>query len=128
MSRLPTPATKLTPFSVARDGLRVSVKVQPGARRTVVDGVVALAGGESALKVRVAAAPEGGKANGAVIALLAREWGLPKGAIELVAGAGARQKRLRVTGDPVALKARLESWLDAVRGEGTTARSGGGQR
>ncbi len=101
------------PFSVARDGLRVSIKVQPGARRTAVDGVVEIAGGEMALKVRVTAPPEGGKANAAVIALLAREWGLPKAAIELVAGAGGRRKRLRVTGDPVALKARLESWLAA---------------
>ncbi len=104
---------KPAPFSVARDGLRVCVKVQPGARRTRVDGVVAVAGGGLALKVRVTAPPEGGKANAALIALLAREWGLPKAAIELVAGAGARQKRLRVAGDPAALKARLESWLAA---------------
>ncbi len=78
-----------------------------------MDGVEEIDGGEMALKGRVTAPPEGGKANAAVIALLAREWGLPKAAIELVAGAGARQKRLRVTGDPAALKARLESWLAA---------------
>lgn len=114
LSGLPRPATNPSPFSVARDGLRVAVKVQPGARRAGIDGAVELAGGKAALKLRVTAPPEAGKANAAVIALLAREWGLPKGAIEVAAGASSRNKVLRVAGEPAALEARLRRWLDGL--------------
>ena len=100
-----------SPFAAARDGLRVVVKVQPGARHTRIEGVVDLAGGKVALKVRVTAPPEGGKANAAVVALLAKAWGLPKSAIEVAAGASGRDKVLRVAGQPRELKARLERWL-----------------
>jgi uncharacterized protein (TIGR00251 family) len=92
------------------DGLRLTVRVQPGARRTELGGPVALAGGRSALKVRVTAAPEGGKANAAVIALLAKTWRLPKGAFEIVGGRGERTKTLLIAGDPAALEARLARW------------------
>ena len=47
---------------------------------------------ERALKISVTAAPEGGKANEAVIALLAKEWGVAKSAISVVTGATDRRK------------------------------------
>ena len=71
-----------------------------------------LADRRTALKVRVTAPPEGGKANRALVALLAREWRLPKGAVQVVAGASSRHKILRLAGEPGALSARLEAWLD----------------
>jgi hypothetical protein len=71
----------------------VTVHVQPGARRSEVVGPHG-----DALKVRVAAPPVDGKANRAVAALLADVLGVPRGAVELVAGAGQRRKRLRVRG------------------------------
>ena len=89
----------------------MAVKVRPGARHAGIDGVVDLAGGDVALKVRVTAPPEGGKANAAVVALLAKAWGLPKSAIEVAAGASDRNKVLCVAGQPRELKARLERWL-----------------
>jgi uncharacterized protein len=67
----------------------VQVKVIPGASRSEVSG---LRDGE--LLVRVAAAPEKGKANEELRSCLARKLGLPKSSIELVSGALSRHKRL----------------------------------
>jgi uncharacterized protein YggU (UPF0235/DUF167 family) len=65
------------------------------------------------LKVAVTAAPEDGKANAAVIALLAREWGVAKSAISVVAGATDRRKLVEIRGPSQELLARLQSWLAA---------------
>lgn len=102
------------PFAVARDGLRVAVRLQPGARKNGVDGLAAAADGTPALKARVTARPEAGKANAALIALLARSWRLPKSAFEITSGHSGRNKVLRVAGDPAELKARLETWLSGI--------------
>ena len=63
------------------------VRVQPGARANVVKG---WRGG--ALSVSVTAPPEGGKANRAVIALLADTLAVPPSSISLVRGAASRDK------------------------------------
>lgn len=60
------------------------------------------------LRVRVRAAPAGGEANAAVVALLARALGLPRGAIEIIRGASSREKWIRVGDlDPARLRERL---------------------
>jgi hypothetical protein len=63
------------------------------------------------LKVRVTEAPEGGKANAAVVKLLAKAWKLPKGTLRVAAGTKDRRKTLLVAGDPDTLAARLRTWL-----------------
>lgn len=55
---------------------------------------------ETHLKARVSAAPEGGKANKALIVLLAKKFGLSKSAISLLSGETARKKILRIDADP----------------------------
>ncbi|MBV8537323.1 MAG: DUF167 domain-containing protein [Alphaproteobacteria bacterium] len=87
-----------------RDGVLVTVKVTPRARR---DGIEP-AGHDAALRVRVTEAPEAGKANAAVIALLARHWHLPKASLAMVTGSSSRIKRILVRGDPCALLNRLK--------------------
>ena len=49
-------------------------------------------------KVRVAAAPEGGRANEAVLGLLAERLELPRRSLEIVSGHSAREKVVRMTG------------------------------
>jgi hypothetical protein len=100
-----------SPFTPAGDGVRVQVRLMPKAGRNMIAGLTSLPGGGRALRVRVTAAPERGWANQALIALLAREWGIPKGRIRLVAGETARDKILRVAGEGAALTGRLEAWL-----------------
>jgi uncharacterized protein (TIGR00251 family) len=98
------------PFSAAADGVRVAVRLSPRARRSGVEGLADEAGGGTALKVAVTAVPEGGKANAALIALLAREWRVPKSSVSVVRGAADRHKTLLVAGAAEPLMRRLEEW------------------
>jgi hypothetical protein len=107
--------TVASPFSPAGDGVRVRLRVQPRARRHAVAGLVPEADGGLALKVAVNAAPADGKANAAVIGLLAREWGLPKSRLSVVAGAADRRKTIHLQGDPRRLMQALELWLEKAR-------------
>ena len=101
--------------------MRVAVRLIPKARRTRVDGITvtskegAVGEEEAALKVAVTATPEGGKANEAMVRLLAREWRLPKGAFEIISGRTDRRKALLVRGDPNDLSARLGTWAEGLQ-------------
>jgi len=78
----------------------VHLLVQPSARR---DEIVGPQG--DALKIRVAAPADRGRANRAALALLAAGLGVPESRLTLVAGAGSRSKRVRVEGaDPIRLR------------------------
>ena len=67
------------------------VHVHPGAGRTAVVGRHG-----DAVKLRVGAPPEGGRANEAVAALLATTLGVPERPVRLVSGATSRTKRFRI--------------------------------
>ena len=84
---------------------RVRLRVSPGANSAHVVG----RHGE-AWKVRVAAPPEGGRANEAVVRLLAETLSLPREAVTLVSGRGPRDKIVQLTGlDPTQIERRLSS-------------------
>jgi uncharacterized protein YggU (UPF0235/DUF167 family) len=65
------------------------------------------------LKVAVTVPPEEGKANAAVVALLAESWRLPKSAFVIVKGGTARNKTVSVAGEPAMVAARIEEWMKA---------------
>jgi uncharacterized protein (TIGR00251 family) len=97
----------------ARDvagGLRLRLKVQPKARREGIAGLVPDPDG-MALKLAVGAPPEDGKANAAVIALLAETLGVAKSAISVVSGATDRRKLVEIRGEPADLRAALDALL-----------------
>ena len=73
------------------------------------------ADGRSVLKVYVTAVPDNGKANEAVLKLLAKAWKLPKTTFSIVRGATHRRKVLEIVGDTVALKQQVKSILDEAR-------------
>ena len=83
-------------------GTRLRVRVHPKARKDAVTGVHA-----GALKVSVVAAPERGKANDAVVKLLAKVLDLPKGAVEIVSGETSHYKTVVVALDAGTLRGRL---------------------
>lgn len=87
------------------DTILLRVKVIPGASKTQCAGYRTTAEGP-ALLVRVAAAPEKGKANDELIGWLSEALGLPRSSIELRVGAGSRLKRL---GLPAAFGDRIAS-------------------
>ena len=78
---------------MAGSSIRLRLRVSPGASRSEVVG----RHGE-AWKVRVAAPPEGGKANDAVVDLLAGILGVSRSTIEIVSGQGSRDKTVVVDG------------------------------
>lgn len=93
-------------------GVRLSVRVTPRAARNAVGGLAADASGAQSLKVMVTAAAEGGKANAAVVALLAKTWRLPKSSIRVIVGATDRRKTLQIDGDPDDLARRIAPWIE----------------
>jgi uncharacterized protein (TIGR00251 family) len=91
-----------------REGaVALPVKAQPGAKRNAIVGVHA-----GALKVAVTVAPEQGKANQAIAALLAQTLGLKKSDVELIAGQTSRTKKFVVRGVSIdELRTRLAKAL-----------------
>jgi hypothetical protein len=75
------------------DGLVLPVRAYAGARRRELRGVQA-----GALKVAVTQPPEQGKANKAVIELLADSLGLKKSQIELLSGDTSPRKKFLIRG------------------------------
>lgn len=100
-----------SPFARRAMGLELAVKATPRARKEAIEGVVLDAAGAAWLVVKVTAPPDAGKANAAVLALLAKALGVPPSALSLVAGAGSRWKRVLASGAPEDLLARAEALL-----------------
>ena len=75
------------------DGLRLPVKAKPGARKDEIRGIH-----DGRLVVAVTAAPEKGRANQAIIRLLARQLRIAKSNLVIVSGETASSKTLLVQG------------------------------
>jgi len=100
-----------SPFRSVASGVRVLIRLTPRAARDRIQEVATEADGSPVLRIAVTAAPERGKANEALVKLLAKTWKLPKTSIVLVQGTTDRRKTLHLAGEPKALMARLEAWL-----------------
>lgn len=83
----------MPPFRETKEGVLVTVFLQPRASRTEVVGVE----GE-AVRVRVQAPPVKGRANEALVELLAEVLGVPRRDVELVRGHTSRHKQVLVRG------------------------------
>jgi len=90
------------------------VRLSPKASRDEI-GKVAVIGGEAVLTVKVRALPEKGKANAALIALVAGWLKVPKSGVALKRGASGRIKALHIAGEPETLARRLEALLGRAR-------------
>jgi uncharacterized protein len=96
------------PWRAAADGVIVDVRLTPRGGRDAIEGIERRADGKTVLKARVRAAPFEGEANEALCRLLAGALGVAPRQVELVAGATARIKRVRIAGEPAAIMAALE--------------------
>lgn len=72
---------------------RLKVRVTAGAREDAI-----LGWRDGILRLRVKSPPERGKANAAVVALLAKQLGVPRGSLTIERGAAYREKTVRVNG------------------------------
>jgi uncharacterized protein (TIGR00251 family) len=75
------------------EGTILPVRAQPGAKRNEIRGEQ-----DGMLKVCVTQSPEKGKANKAVIELMAKSLGLRKSQFELISGETSHQKRFLIRG------------------------------
>jgi uncharacterized protein (TIGR00251 family) len=81
---------------VEKDGRIVfNIKVVPGSSKTLVVGLY-----NGMIKVRLSAAPEKGKANQALIELLAEKFNIPKNSIAILSGLTSKIKQVSVVSSP----------------------------
>ena len=86
------------------DTLVLRVRIQPRASRDQVAGIH-----DQRLKISITAPPVDGAANQHLLGLLAREFRVPKSAVELLSGETGREKRLAVHGPR-----RRPAWFEAL--------------
>jgi uncharacterized protein (TIGR00251 family) len=94
------------PYRVRPDGIVLAMRLTPRASRDGIDGLK-----EGRIQARVRAVPEDGRANAALVELVADEIGVPKSTVEVTAGHIARLKSVTIKGDAAALEARVTAWL-----------------
>ena len=82
-----------TAFRPDGDGTVITMRLQPGAKRSAVCGMYG-----DAVKVAIQAPPVDGKANAALREFLADKLGVPQGAVTLLTGQTGRGKRIRISG------------------------------
>jgi hypothetical protein len=112
---LPQASSNETPFAAAAGGgVRVAIRLTPRARADRLDGIARLADGVPVLKVSVTAPPVEGRANDALLQLLAKEWNVPRRDLAIVGGLKSRSKTVRIAGEPAFLLKRLGAALAAL--------------
>ena len=103
--------TPFEPIHIVNNRVRVIVRLTPKGSRNSVTGLSFEADGKAVLKASVTAVPEAGKANKALLRLLAEEWKLPKSALTIIKGIKERRKTVEIGTDLDIVQPRLESWI-----------------
>ena len=110
-------ALPAVPWTEIGGELRLRVRLTPKARREAVQGLKPLAApiGRAGMElaVSVTAVPEKGKANAALLRLLAKKLGVGSSLLRLAAGETDRHKQVALAGDSEDWRRRLEAWLAA---------------
>ena len=107
----------MPPWRHSTGGISVALRVTPRAGRDDIDGIETLSDGRSVVKLRVCAIADGGEANRAVVALLAKVLRVPKAKVRLISGATSRLKQVAIDGDPAELGEALRALTQAKRGK-----------
>ena len=98
-------------FESHSDHIRLIVRLTPNSGRDGIDGIEKGPDGEEWLKSRVTAVPEKGKANKALIELLAKSLRVPKSSISMISGDTSRKKILRIDGNPEDLVLKIRNLM-----------------
>ena len=102
------------PFRQSRDGVVLAVRITPKSSRNEVTGLHTASEGAVSLAVKVSAPPDKGKANRAVIEVLAMAFGLPKSAFAIVSGETDRHKVVSVAGNLAELEAVIAPYRNPI--------------
>lgn len=100
-------------LTVVEDGVRLRVRLTPKSSRDAIDGVGPTADGP-ALKARVRAVPENGRANVALEKLIAGWLRVPRSSVVVVSGHAARVKNIKITGNGALLAQDIAKRIDAL--------------
>ena len=98
----------MTAWAERADGIVLAVRVTPRSSREVLRP-----GPQDCFAARINAPPVDGAANAAVVALIAKAFGVPKRDVTIISGETARMKRVAIDGEPQAL-ARIAERLYEV--------------
>jgi uncharacterized protein (TIGR00251 family) len=93
-------------FRVDGDTIRLEIKAVPGASKTGFAGIK-----DGRLRIRLAAAPEDGKANAELLNFLSKTLGCPKRNLRLLSGDKSRLKSVAL---PLECRARVEGIVGSV--------------
>jgi uncharacterized protein len=94
-------------FRKDAQGVTLFVRLTPKSSRDCLEGPELAADGRCHLKARVRAVPENGKANDALIRLLAKELAIAPREISVISGMTSRLKQIRLQGEPGELEQKL---------------------
>lgn len=96
---------------------RLTIRLTPRASRDEVIGFAAASNGAELLRVRVTAPPVDGRANEALIRLLADVLDVSRGDVRLVAGQSSREKMVAIDGlPPGEVRRRLDAHIAQIEG------------
>lgn len=102
------------PWRIIAGGVALDIRLTPKSSADRVDDLKTLSDGRVVLAARVRAVPDKGKANAALVKLVAGWLGCPASKVTLVSGSTSRLKRVRVEGDPVELARIVETRMKDV--------------
>jgi uncharacterized protein (TIGR00251 family) len=97
------------PLSLKGNGVQVEIRLSPGAKANRLTGIADAAGGRRVIKATVASPPKDGRANEALLQLLAQSWCLPRRDLSIVRGFMSRNKAIHVAGDPQQLIRKISA-------------------
>lgn len=86
------------------DGVIFRIKVQPRASKNKIVGVQG-----DALKIKISAPPVKGKANRALVDLLAEQLGVKRSEVEIIGGHTSKIKKIKVVGEGGKIKEKIQS-------------------
>ncbi len=109
MSSATEPGTDI-PWRAAGADLLLAIRLTPRSSKDAVEGLEKLSDGRCVLKARVRAVPEDGKANEALLKLIAKSLDIPRQSVSIESGATSRIKQVRLQGGE-ALTAQLRLLL-----------------
>jgi len=92
--------------------VRLEVRIKTGARTDRALGIESDAAGQWRLKVQVRMQPEKGRANAAMLALIAKFIGVPKTSLTIVMGETDRNKSVFIGGRPDYIESKVAQYIE----------------
>lgn len=98
-------------FEIKDGSVVIKVKVTPSAKQNSIKQPAINDAGDHYIPISITTAPEKGKANKAVIKMLAKEWHLPKSVFSVISGEITRHKKIKILGDADSLYEVIQNWV-----------------